>query len=249
MDRLTDCDWLALHIDALFEQDARGRLLRRRGPGGGSAPRFYLGRTLHGNQWRMRADLEGEVVRRLSRYAGKERPLPVGAGTPAPAERVEAMRGVLRDATPIVSEWRGPAYRFGESASTDHAVWSEMARGARLLEPGDRAARALLFGGFPELAASLAERAPCFAVVEEQEVQAVCYSACGRSGVVFEAGVETAEPHRGRGLAAKCVAAWALAVMRGGAVPLYSTEWNNPASRRVAAKLGLELYAEDMHLR
>lgn len=241
---------MSLHIEALFRFDARGRLQGRRTlvAAPSAAPRFYLGRSQHGNQWRMRADLPADSVRLLSRYAGKERPLDVVDGAPAPPERIEAMRGALRRSLPVTREWRGPVYRFAERGGAGPERWAALSDGVRLLEPGDADARALLLGGFPQLASSLARRGPCFAVVEDREVRSVCYSACGQPGRAFEAGVETAQSHRGRGLAARCVAAWALAVMREGAAPLYSTEWDNRASRRVAEKLGLELYGEDLHM-
>jgi hypothetical protein len=44
------------------------------------------------------------------------------------------------------------------------------------------------------------------------------------------------------------VAAWARAIRESGGEPLYSTSWDNKASRGVARKLGLLLYGEDLHL-
>jgi hypothetical protein len=45
---------MALQLDVLFESDADGRLLRWRSPGSEAEapPRFFLGRTLHGQLWR-----------------------------------------------------------------------------------------------------------------------------------------------------------------------------------------------------
>jgi hypothetical protein len=40
--------------------------------------------------------------------------------------------------------------------------------------------------------------------------------------------------------------AWASAIREAGKVPFYSTSWDNTASRAVAAKLELELFAEDL---
>jgi predicted GNAT family acetyltransferase len=60
--------------------------------------------------------------------------------------------------------------------------------------------------------------------------------------------VETLPRSRGRGHAANAVAAWANAVRKTGAVPLYSTSWDNVASQSVAAKLGLSPFGADFHV-
>ena len=243
---VTDCDWLALHIDALFTCDARGRLLARREPGLPPAPRFYLGRTRHGNSWRIRADEPSESVRRLSRLTGREAALPAGSVRPPPPERIEALRRVLRERAGIGCEWRGPVYRFRALASR-RGVWQQRAQGTRAIDPADGSAVALLRADFPAVADVLEECGPCMAVIGAGRVRAVCHSACGRSAVAREAAVETLEADRGRGLAGRCVAAWALAVADRGATPLYSTSWQNRASRAVARKLGLVPYGEDLH--
>jgi predicted GNAT family acetyltransferase len=64
-----------------------------------------------------------------------------------------------------------------------------------------------------------------------------------------EGGVETLPSHRGRGLAAEVVAAWAAAVRADGRIPLYSTSFGNRASQAVARKPGLIRYGTDLHLR
>jgi predicted GNAT family acetyltransferase len=63
-----------------------------------------------------------------------------------------------------------------------------------------------------------------------------------------EAGVETIERFRGRGYGTTSVVAWAAAIRREGRVPLYSTEWENKASRALASSLGLVCYGEDLHI-
>jgi predicted GNAT family acetyltransferase len=63
-----------------------------------------------------------------------------------------------------------------------------------------------------------------------------------------EAGVYTEEPFRGHGYAAAVTAAWAIAIRASGRIPLYSTEWGNAASRRVASKLELIVYGSDFSI-
>ncbi len=243
----SDCDWLVLHMAALFEEDAMGRLRSRREPGAPLPPRFFLGRTRHGNAWRFRFDEETECVRRLSRLAGRERALAAEERPPpAPPERIEPLRRCLAEATPLVAEWRGPAYRFPEqSASLGH--WRELAGGTRPLVASDAGDLALLDQDFPDLAPVLPQRQPCRAVVEAGRIVSVCYVAAGHASVAAEAGVASQPAARGRGLAVRCTAAWALDVLELGGRPLYSTSWSNRASQSVARKLDLEFYAEDCH--
>ena len=97
--------------------------------------------------------------------------------------------------------------------------------------------------------------APVAAVVADGRAVSVCFSSRLTSRVA-EAGVETAEPFRGRGYATRAVAAWAHAVRAGsprdsaggGRLPLYSTSWENLASQAVARRLGLRLYGVDLLL-
>ena len=72
----------------------------------------------------------------------------------------------------------------------------------------------------------------------------VCFCA-RRTAAAAEAGVETAAAFRGRGYGPRVVTAWAAAVRSQGLVPIYSTGWENNASRAVARKLGLVPFATD----
>jgi predicted GNAT family acetyltransferase len=90
-------------------------------------------------------------------------------------------------------------------------------------------------------------RQPCLAIVDHGRLASLCYSA-RNTPVAAEAGVDTLEEFRGRGYAPAVVAAWARAVRREGRVPLYSTSWDNLASRSVARKLGLVMYGADFSI-
>ena len=76
----------------------------------------------------------------------------------------------------------------------------------------------------------------------------ICHSPRGSTLAAAEAGVETLEPYRNRGLATGAVACWARAVQRMGRLALYSTSWENHASQAVARKLSARLYGEDWQL-
>jgi hypothetical protein len=235
----SDLAWLALQLDVLFESDAAGRLLRSRSPGseGEPPPRFFLGRTRHGHLWRFGAGVPAARVRELARLAALERqdrPLE------EPPERFEAIRARLALDAPVERVFHGPAFRFPA-----HAAGGGADPGVVLLTP-DRVD--LLRGELPALAATLAARQPCAAVLEGGRAVSACYVAA-RSERAAEAGVDTLPGFRGRGYGPRAVAAWARAAAAAGLLPLYSTEWTNRASRAVAARLGLILYGVDLHLR
>ena len=63
-----------------------------------------------------------------------------------------------------------------------------------------------------------------------------------------EAGVETLPAFRGRGYAPDVVAGWARVVQSLGAMPFYSTSWENTASQAVAKKRHLVPYGTDLHV-
>jgi hypothetical protein len=89
--------------------------------------------------------------------------------------------------------------------------------------------------------------APVVAVVEDGHPVSICFCA-RRSDAAAEAGVETAKAFRGRGLATRVTAGWALSIRASGRIPLYSTSWSNRASLAVARKLRLIAYASDWSL-
>ena len=233
----SDLEWMLLQVDALFVADGRGRLLRRRGPGSEAPPRFFLGRTRHGNLWRFAAGLPERLVADLARLASGER---LGRPLEAPPERFESFRARLEAEAPIERVYHGPAFRFPEPEAT--------ARPDPGIVPLTPERIDLLGEEFAALRPVVALRQPCFAALSEGRAVAACYVAA-RGQRAAEAGVETLPGFRGRGLASRATAAWARAVRAEGLLPLYSTEWGNRASRGVAARLGLILYGVDLHFR
>jgi GNAT superfamily N-acetyltransferase len=166
---------------------------------------------------------------------------PVGAaldGTPPlTAERV---RAVLAADRPLGAEWRGPAFAF--PANISGPTLGEEAR-VVLVD----ASNSGIAGSFGLAAADFPLALPCTTVLHRGEAAAVCHAA-RRTATAAEAGVRTLPGFRGRGFGAAAVAAWAGEARRLGLVPLYSCAWENAASRGVARRLGLRLYAEDWHI-
>ena len=132
--------------------------------------------------------------------------------------------------------WMGPAYRFTESAGPSRPLLAVTEANADLLR-----------GGFEELVEELPVCQPFVALVEEGRAVSVCRSV-RVTPAAHEAGVETLPDLRGKGYAKEVVAGWARSVRSVGAVPLYSTSWENTASRALAKKLRLVPFAADCHV-
>ncbi|HEU0026590.1 MAG TPA: hypothetical protein VFQ25_05690, partial [Ktedonobacterales bacterium] len=69
---MSDLRLLELQVEALFTHDAEGRIVAINEPGGGPAPRFFLGRGRMGNLWRVRHDVPEATARRLEALAASE---------------------------------------------------------------------------------------------------------------------------------------------------------------------------------
>lgn len=240
----TDCSWLERHFDALYEHDARGRATRRREPGAVPVPRFHLGRTRHGNLWRIRHDVSPALASRLSRLAAREALLP-GGDPPWPAAlRLADLRSALEEAGPVEAEWGGVAFRFPEALL---GASRSSGPGLAWIDPADPRATVALEDAFPGLAAVIADRLPCVVAHDEGRIVSACYSAAGDGAGPAEAGVDTLEGFRGRGHASRCVTAWAQRVAELGGQPLYSTDWLNAPSLALARRLGLITYADSVY--
>ncbi len=98
-----------------------------------------------------------------------------------------------------------------------------------------------------ETAREFEGREPFMAVIENGAAVSLFHSA-RLTDQAAEAGVETLEAYRGHGYATAVVAEWARAIRATGRVPLYSTSWDNLASRAVARGLGLVQYGTDLSL-
>ena len=105
----------------------------------------------------------------------------------------------------------------------------------------------MLRSGFEELVAELPAWQPFLALVEENRAVSVCRSV-RITPAAHEAGVETLPSFRGKGYAKDVVAGWARVVQSMGAIPLYSTSWENTASQAVANKLRLVPYGADFYV-
>lgn len=232
----SDLHWMERQVAALFRSDEAGRLsgwnLFSRGD---ATPVFFLGRTVLGSLWRFGRDLDPSVVREVGRLAGAETQVVDLEREP---DRLASIRERLEASVGALESWHGPAFRFPAAIPDPGPV--EWLVGPDLAELGE---------AFPRLAETALDREPCCIVREAGELASACYAAtrAGPGGAI-EVGVETVAAYRGRGHALRVVAGCAAELRRRGHEPLYSTSWDNRASRAVARKLGLLLYGTDLHL-
>lgn len=222
------------HISALYVHDDRGRMTHVNEPRGQRAPRFFLGSTVHGVEWRVRDDVDDRQLLLELQAAAEHSAVPrEDALEPLHSNRFEE---ILSRSAPVQRIWTGPAFVFPEQlASRTRAVLVTDAN-AEVLRPH-------LAPWIPDVT----QNPPLFGVLHDGAAVAACCSV-RRTPVAHEAGVETVPEFRGRGYAGEAVSAWARAVRELGVIPLYSTSWSNVASRAVARKLGLRLFGSDLHL-
>lgn len=211
-----------LYLQTLFSLDDHGRIIGTREPDESQGPLFSLIRGRSGCTWAVRSDVPRDVAMELDALAREEPPVSDFGDGPVHADQYLALvEGTV---------YSGPAFTFPEEIiRPDGTVLIE---DVRLLEHH--------FSGWDS--SEIPASSPIVALIEEGHAVSVCFCA-RRSDVAAEAGVETAVEFRGRGLAPRVAAAWALAVRASGRVPLYSTSWDNEASLAVARKLGLVAYA------
>lgn len=227
---------MGAHVRALFTHDEGSRLLFVNEPGGaaGAAPRLFVGRTRAGNVWRFRADLPESLIRELDSLCADE-PTP-GDGFNEPPRHVEEYVRLLEKHAPVEGVSAGPAYHFTENVATP-------GRTVELTEADEE----MLRGGFEKLTGELPAWRPFVALVGGGRAVSVCRSV-RITHEAHEAGVETLPDFRGRGYAEVVTAAWARRVRVVGAIPLYSTSWENKASQAVARKLRLKCYGADFEI-
>ena len=211
-----------LYLQTGYELDGEGRILATREPDPRPGPLLTLVRGRRTVLHAVHADLPAETAREIGRLAAQE--VPDDPRTePLYADRYASLLGGRVRS--------GPAFAFPLQLTA--------VEGPVLIDEYEPLARH--FEGWTR--EEVPGRTPIAAVLQDGDAVSVCCCA-RRSDETAEAGLETAAPFRGRGLAAQTTIAWAAAVRASGRIPLYSTEWSNAASLSVARKLGLTRYAE-----
>lgn len=229
--------WADLHLDALYERTAPDRILRVRSTDVGT-PLVHLLRTAEANYGLIAASVPREVAEAIERLFAAEPVMGPGEWEQTPPRCADAVRALL----PPASAYRGPA--FGFPALLPSVTPPAGFRIEVLAEP-DGVVTAPMVAWIAE--AKPDEQPLVVARDASGRVVAACHAA-RRSDAATEAGLEVDPSVRRAGLGVAVTGAWASAVRAGGREPLYSTSWENQASRGVARRLGLLLRGEDWHL-
>jgi GNAT superfamily N-acetyltransferase len=233
---LTDLELMSIHVRALFTHNAQSRLLFVNEPDSAvaPAPHLFLGRTRAGNVWRFRADLPENLIRELDSLCTDEPPLNTEFNEP-PCHLEQYVR-LLEKHGPVKRVSTGPAYHFTENIAPSGRPVAIVEKDAERLQDG-----------FVELVSELPAWQPFVVIIEGDRAVSVCRSV-RITHEAHEAGVETLPEFRGKGYAKDVAAEWAQRVRAAGAIPLYSTSWENKASQAVARKLRLECYGVDFQV-
>ena len=184
-------------------------------------------RTGAGVLHRLRNDVEDDLAAALALLA---------RGEPQELTETPAMRDRYLKFLMAEEFWAGPAFVIPSVLPAEN--------GAVEIGPDNAD---LLRGGLEAWLPDVGRRGRFLAIIEHGRAVSICASV-RITRFVHCAGVETVPDRRGQGHAARVVAAWAAAVRGLGAVPFYSTSWDNLASRAVARRLRLELVAVDFHV-
>jgi len=153
-----------------------------------------------------------------------------------PPRHFEAYLRLLETHAPVQELSMGPAYYFTKYFEPSMPLLAVTEKNAERLKDG-----------FEKLVDELPDWQPFLALVDEGRAVSVCRSV-RITPAAHEAGVETLPEFRGKGYAKDVVAGWAQLVKSIGAIPLYSTSWENTASQAVGKKLRLVPYGADFHI-
>lgn len=222
-------------VRALFVLDDQERLVEVNTPFRQTAPQFWLSRTREGSIAHVRHDVPDDLAALLFDLALKE---PPWAGDPLPAFNDEYLR-LLPDHEKI---WSGPAFRF-------QADLPDMDPQARITEITD-ANKELLQPYMQDWEIDIPYAGPMMAALDDDAGgKAVAIAATVRtSDGANELGLETHKDFRRRGHARNATIAWAKAMRAQGRIPVYSTDYDNTASRANVTSLGLHQISSDFSI-
>jgi GNAT superfamily N-acetyltransferase len=219
-------DHILVHlVEATFATDDRGRLK-------GDAPHLYILRTPELAICRCHADVPDEIATTVEQLSVRPR----GRMREWAREYADYLRA-LSSVGPLTSMRAGQLYRFPDLLAAEGSCISIVEGNADLLR-----------GGLDEWLPDVALGLPMIAMVADDRAVSICASVIA-SKMVHSAGVETLPDYRRKGLGVQAVAGWARTVQAGGATPFYATTFDNIASQRLAARLGLSLVGAEFSLR
>jgi len=210
---------LEKRLHALYVLDENQRLSAINEPDSQQiVPRLYIMRTIRGIIWRVRQDVASELAVEIGKLVESEPDVDDFSQPLVHHERYIALLD------PVTEAYSGPVYHLPEMTASGKSVAITTENQSVLAE------------NFPFTLEILDFRSPVFAIVEENQAVAICFSARNTDSIA-EAGVYTMETHRKRGYAKQLVRDWSVAIHAQGKIPFYSTSWDNKASQSVANAL------------
>lgn len=230
-------DWLKTDYRTLFRLRPDGRIECENDPDQSPGPRFWLAGCSEGSLFGVRADLSDDLAAELESLATSEPPF-TPQTTPKHLERYLSL--LSGDGSP--DHDLGLIYKLPHAhpySSNARLVSSESDEGRELIcsWTAGRIPEGLIELGFRKVADFWA---PWCAAMIDGEVGSIAFAArLGDTGA--ELGLVTAKAFRGRGLASAATAGWTRLPALRSRTLYYSTDRDNLASQRVAARLGLRL--------
>jgi hypothetical protein len=218
---------LDMHIEALFTLDPQKRLLTINEPWDKKklAPKLYLGKTADGSiAYRFRFDVQLEIIEKLEKLLSKES-----------SQCLENQMMYVNEYMEILESKNC----FNEICFFCEDSLNATEKTCVKLTPQNIARYKV--NNFEWLNEEIAYCQPCFGVMENDELLSLCRSV-RISDKAHEAGIETAENHRGKGFAGIALRNWAKEVLEKGCIAFYSAAADNFKSQRTAEKAQLYRY-------
>ena len=235
---VTDCDWLSAIWQTLYQSDDRGRITRSRARRWGGVPIFQLGRTRHGNLWRVEQGVPGPVATRLGQLAAREASLGDSGPPWAPCEREGAIRAVIGPRSTGQQDCEAIGFRIPEpkrnGVGNPSAPFVNPPRRPRLDAPIAPLSQNSVDG--PKAAGRAVS-------MEGGELASICEPLVGVASSVTIAYVETEVRWRRRGHASRALEGWLGRVRQAGGTPIFIADAARPAAQALAASVGLEAFA------
>jgi hypothetical protein len=212
---------LEMHIEALFTLDGQSKLVSINEPWDKTkpAPRLYLGKTFDGSIiYKYGYNISFEIIKKLEYYLEKESILEKNYEIKYLDEYINILGS--KDYSQEICFY----YNDEINESLDHykKINSENINKINLKY-------------FEWLKEEIKYCQPCCAIIEKNQIVSICRSVRITENA-HEAGIETINEYKGKGLAVKILREWANEVQKIGCIALYSTNKENKSSQKVAEK-------------
>jgi uncharacterized cysteine cluster protein YcgN (CxxCxxCC family) len=212
---------LEMHIEALFTLNLQSKLVAINEPWDKTraAPRLYLGKTFDGSMiYKFRYDVPLEIIKKLEEYLSEE----ISSGKNDEIKYTNEYLKLLESENCFEEICYSYSDKIKQTKNNCVKITIENIKDFELK-------------GFDWLNDEIIYSQPCYGIIEKGKMVSVCRSV-RITEKAHEAGIETKEEHRGKGLAIIALKEWARDIQNNGYIPLYSTSKENRSSQRVAEK-------------